>query len=105
MRYIGSIQATTQANLQYCMLHMLTMKVIQCESRRYLIGYKWPKLLFLLYCFGSSAYYRHQLCNFVLTNKAPFDTHSLTKRVQIRLCIEASAHTSFTQDAFNISCS
>ena len=56
---IGGIQASTQANFYYCMLHVLLMKVIQCESRSYFIGYEWAKLSTLLYLFGSSTHYRY----------------------------------------------
>src|SRR5712692_3708679 len=93
---IGGIQASTQANFYYCMLHVLVMKVIQCESRSYFISYEWAKLSPLLYLFGSSTHYRYQCCNFVFANEMSLDTHALAKRMQIRLCIEAGTYPGFT---------
>src|SRR5579875_2976237 len=97
MNHVGRIQATTNSNFNYGVLHLLPPEIEKSQRRRNLVSDIRAKFVALLYLLNRRAYLRHELGYLILTNQAAIHAHALTIGMQIRLCIETGAHTSFTQ--------
>src|SRR5215469_432042 len=86
------------------MFYMLALKIEQSKGGCQLVGDEWVKLPPLLYPLDSSTHLRHQLCNLLLTDEPPIDTHALTEGMEIGLRIETGTQASLAQGSFNKCC-